>query len=93
MANVKLTLPSILADKTGKVRKHMVEADTVRSAIQRVDERFQGKLGEAVFDDKGQVKRTINIYVNGRNIRFTGELETKLKDGDEITLLPAVSGG
>lgn len=93
MATVKLTLPSILADRAGNIRKHIVEANTVRDAIQRVNERFQGKLGEVVFNDEGQVKRTINIYVNGRNIRFTGELETKLKDGDEITLLPAVSGG
>ncbi|MEM2902326.1 MAG: MoaD family protein [Candidatus Bathyarchaeia archaeon] len=93
MAKVNLKLPSIIAVKTGNIREHWVEADTVRDAIHQIDERFRGELGKVVFDIEGGVKRTINVYVNGRNIRFTGELETKLKDGDEITLLPAVSGG
>ncbi|MDQ1657700.1 MAG: sulfur-carrier protein, partial [Cryptosporangiaceae bacterium] len=43
--------------------------------------------------DEGALHRFVNVYVNDEDVRFTGALETKLSDGDSVTILPAVAGG
>lgn len=93
MANVKLKLPSLIARTTRNLREHEINASTVREALESLDKLSQGELSKIIFDERNELKRTINIYVNGRNIRFIKKLETDLNDGDEITVLPAVSGG
>ncbi len=93
MAKVKLKLPNVLARKTGNIREYTTEADTVEEAFKSIDERCHGKLGKIVFDDKGELKQTITIYVNGREIRLLEKLETKMKDEDEITIIPTFQDG
>jgi len=93
MAKVKLKLPSLIAKISGNIREHELTATTIKNALKLIDEQSSGELGKIVFNEKGELKPTINIYVNGRNIRFMKKLDTDLNDGDEITILPAVSGG
>ena len=45
------------------------------------------------MDESGQIRGFVNIYVNGEDVRFSDGLETGLKDGDEISIVPAVAGG
>ena len=55
------------------------------------------KYGDAfqkrLYDESGKPRKFINIYVNGRDVRFLSGLETELREGDEVQILPAVSGG
>jgi molybdopterin synthase sulfur carrier subunit len=50
-------------------------------------------LKERICDDAGKVRRFVNVYVNGEDIRFLSSLDTAVKDGDEISIVPAIAGG
>ena len=52
-----------------------------------------GELRERIADDGGGLRRFVNVYIGGEDIRFLDGLETPVKDGDELTILPAVAGG
>ena len=73
--------------------KDEVEAagKTVRDIIEDLEKNYPG-LRERLLDDKG-VRRFVNIYVGDEDIRFLDGLETKLKAGDEISIVPAIAGG
>jgi len=69
-----------------------VEAESIASAIQALQAKFPG-IGERLIDESGEVRRFVNVYVNGEDIRFLKNRETALKDGDEISIIPAIAGG
>jgi molybdopterin synthase sulfur carrier subunit len=69
-----------------------VNAATIGAAIQELQARFPG-IAERLVDDKGEVRRFVNVYVNEEDIRFLKNKETPLKDGDEISIIPAIAGG
>ena len=46
-----------------------------------------------MLDDKGELRKFVNIYLNGEDIRFASGVETPIKDGDEISIVPAIAGG
>jgi molybdopterin converting factor small subunit len=48
---------------------------------------------DAVLDETGELHRFINMYLNDEDVRFLGSLETPVKDGDVVSILPAVAGG
>jgi sulfur-carrier protein len=50
-------------------------------------------LRERLLDDKGEIRRFVNIYLNGDDVRFLDQLNSKVKDGDEISIVPAIAGG
>jgi molybdopterin synthase sulfur carrier subunit len=72
----------------------LVQADgaNVGAMIDDLETRFPG-FRDRLCDDDGTLKRFINLYVNGEDIRYASGLETSLKDGDEVSIIPAVSGG
>ena len=72
----------------------MVEtsAETIGDAITDLESRYPG-LQERLLDDDGQVRRFVNVYVNEEDIRFLQDKETPLKDGDEVSIIPAIAGG
>lgn len=90
---VKVTLPAPLASSLGGGREAEVDASNIRELIKALGERYGEALTRRLLDGEGRLNPTINIYVNGRNIRFTGGLETPLKEGDKVSILPAVAGG
>ena len=71
-----------------------VEADgaTVAALVNDLDKRYPG-LKDRICDETGQVRRFVNIFVNGEDIRFLQQLDTALKAGDELSIVPAIAGG
>jgi molybdopterin converting factor small subunit len=60
--------------------------------LQSLDQAHPG-LGKPLVDDAGQPRKFVNLYVNGEDIRFLQNAETALKDGDEVSIVPAIAGG
>jgi sulfur-carrier protein len=88
---VRVKIPAQLRSVTEGEDEIAVEGSTVGEALDAVFERHQD-LRERITDDGG-LRRFVNVYVSGEDIRFQDGLETSLSDGDEVTILPAVAGG
>ena len=69
-----------------------VKGSTIGEALVELQTRFPG-IQERLVDEKGEVRRFVNVYVNEEDIRFLKNRETPLKDGDEISIIPAIAGG
>ena len=67
-------------------------ADNVGAAIADLETRYPG-MKERLLDDDGEVRRFVNVYVNEEDIRFLDNQATALKDGDELSIIPAIAGG
>lgn len=93
MASVKILLPLALQRFTGGRGEIRLEASTLGEALGKLAEEFGDDLGRRLFDPEGGANRLLNFYINGRNAKFLGLLEARLKDGDAIAIFPAVSGG
>ena len=65
---------------------------TVKTVLDKLVEQYGADFEKRILD-KGEVRRFVNLYVNGEDIRHLGGLSTAVKDADEISILPAVSGG
>jgi len=92
MGKVKLRLLSTLATSIGK-KEVETEASTLKEALDRLTAEHGDDFKTKVFDETGNPKRVIKIYVNGKDVRFLDKLDTLLKDGDEVLIVPAVTGG
>jgi len=92
MVRVKVTLFGALA-KTAGEKAVEIETSILRDAVDNLIGRYGEKFKNKIYDEKGKVRRFVNIYVNGKDIRFLKHLETQLNDGDNISIIPAVGGG
>lgn len=90
--NVTVRLPSQLRSLVGGVGEVPVEATTVREAIVAVDAAFPGIVFR-VLDDRGALRRFVNVFVADEDIRFLEGLDTELQSGQTVSLVPAVAGG
>ena len=88
---VVVKIPTQLRNLTGNEAETQVEGATVGEALDALYERFDG-LRERITED-GELRRFVNVYVGGEDIRFGEGLDTPVGEGDEITILPAVAGG
>lgn len=88
---VTVKIPSQLRPATGGEGELQVDGETVGDALDAVFEQHED-LRERITED-GTLRRFVNVYVSGEDIRFQNGLETALADGDEVTILPAVAGG
>lgn len=68
------------------------EAGTLQDLVANLESEFPG-MRERLCDDTGELRRFVNIYVNGEDVRFLQGLSTDLKTGDEVSIVPAVAGG
>ena len=90
--SVTVKIPTQLRSVTGGDSETEVEgATTVGDVLDGLYERYDG-LRERIAED-GDLRRFVNVYVGGEDIRFMEGLETAVKDGEEVTILPAVAGG
>jgi len=89
---IEVKIPTILRTYTDGAKSVDAKGDTLASLIDDLDGNHPGLKGRLLTDDGG-LHRFVNIYVNDEDVRFTGSLETALKDGDVVTVLPAVAGG
>ena len=88
----KVRIPTPLRKLTNNEELIEISAATIGEAILELQTRFPG-IQERLVDDKGEVRRFVNVYVNEEDIRFLQNRETLLKDGDEIRIIPAIAGG
>lgn len=65
---------------------------TVGALVEDLERRFPG-IRDRICDEQGRVRRFVNLYVNGDDIRFLQQLDTQIKDGDEVSIVPAIAGG
>ena len=90
--SVKVRIPTPLRKLTNEQELVEVAPGTVAAAIKELQEKFPG-IQERLVDDSGQVRRFVNVYVNEEDIRFLQNNDTVLKDGDEVSIIPAIAGG
>ena len=88
----KIRIPTPLRKLTNNEEVVDVTADTIGGAIAELQSRYPG-IKERLLDESGQVRRFVNVYVNEEDIRFLQNQETPLKEGDEISIIPAIAGG
>ena len=88
----KVRIPTPLRKLTNNEELIEVTAVTVGAAITELQNRYPG-IKERLVDDSGAVRRFVNVYVNEEDIRFLQGQETPLKDGDEMSIIPAIAGG
>jgi sulfur-carrier protein len=88
---VTIKIPTQLRSLTANEAETEVEGSSVGEALEALYERYDG-LRERITED-GELRRFVNVYVGGEDIRFGKGLDTPVDDGDEVTILPAVAGG
>jgi molybdopterin synthase sulfur carrier subunit len=89
---VTVKLPTQLRPAAGNATQAQVEGGTVGEALDSLYAQH-AELRERIADDGGTLRRFVNVYLGGEDIRFLDGLDTAVKDGDELTILPAVAGG
>jgi len=92
MANITFTIPSVLNSGSGE-KKIDVSSDSLQDAFVKVSEIMSDDFKRRVLEGDGTPRSLINIYINGKNAKFSNGMETVLKDGDDVYILPAVAGG
>jgi molybdopterin converting factor small subunit len=88
----KIRIPTSLRSFTRNQQEVTAGGATVGEVLRQLDKSFPG-IGPRLLDDKGAVRRYVNIFLNDEDIRFLQELDTPVKDADSITLIPAIAGG
>jgi MoaD family protein len=89
---VTVKIPTQLRSVTGGVAEATAEGSTVAEVLDSLYE-THGELRERIAGDDGGLRRFVNIYLSGEDIRFLDGLDTEVPDGAELTILPAVAGG
>ena len=90
--SVKVRIPEVLRKLTNGSDLVTLEATTVKDMIEALEKAHPG-IKERICDEKGNVRRFVNVFVNEEDIRFQENLETKLPPGTEVSILPAIAGG
>ena len=89
---VSVLIPTPLRKFTNEQETVQVDATTIGALISALDTQFPG-IAARLTDDQGALRKFINIYVNEEDIRFLDGKETALKDGDTVSVVPAIAGG
>ena len=89
---VEVRLPTVLRPQAGGQSTVTVEASTIGDVLRQLVSEYPGMSGQLLNAD-GSLHRFVNVYVNDDDVRYLDALETPVKEGDEVSLLPAVAGG
>jgi len=89
---VKVRIPTPLRPMTGGKSEVETQASDIQAMIESLNGQFPG-LKSRICDDAGEIRRFVNIYLNEEDIRFMKGKDTPLKDGDQISIVPAIAGG
>ena len=92
MTNITFTIPSVLNSGGGE-KKTEISSDSLQDAFTKISEIMGDDFKRRVLEGDGTPRSLINIYINGKNAKFSDGMETILKDGDDVYILPAVAGG
>ena len=89
---VEVRIPTILRKFTDGRSAVEVEAGTLRDLIEQLETRYPGFKGQ-VMTNEGELRRFMNVYVNDEDVRYLDKLDTKVSEGEVVSLLPSVAGG
>ncbi len=89
---VTVRIPTPLQKLTQNKGEVKLEVSNIKDLISKLEEQYPG-MKERLCDESGKIRRFINIYVNEEDIRFLKQDATPVKDGDEISIIPAIAGG
>ena len=90
--SVEVRIPPVLRKHTGGTSMVATTGTTVAEVLESLESMHPG-LKAQITDASGQLHRFINLYRNGEDIRYLAQLDTSVKDGDVVAILPAVAGG
>ena len=90
--SVRVRIPTPLRGLTGGAAEVQADGASVAEAISQLEARYPG-IAQRLKDENGELRRFVNLYVNGEDVRFLQGLDTHLKAGDEVSIVPAVAGG
>ena len=85
-------IPTPLRKLTNEIEVVQASGGTVGEIIENLEKSFPG-LKDRICDEKGEVRRFVNVFVNDEDIRFLENLGTVAKESDEISIVPAIAGG
>ncbi len=89
---VKVRIPLPLQGLTKNQDEVECEGSNVRELFENLNKKYPG-IKERIYDEKGNLRRFVNIFVNDEDIRFLNGEDTSLKDGDVVSIIPAIAGG
>lgn len=89
---VKVRIPTPLRSLTSGSEEVIVEGNSIKEVIDNLETNYKG-FKARLCDEKGQIRRFINFYLNDEDIRFKDNQETPVNDGDQISIVPAIAGG
>lgn len=92
MTDITFVIPSVLNGGAGE-KKINLDADTLKDVFVKISETMGDDFKRKVLNEDGTPRSLINIYINGKNAKFSSGLDTALSDGDDVSILPAVAGG
>jgi len=90
MAKIRIPMP--LRKLTNDTDVVSMDAATLAEAVDGLEVQYPG-IKERIVDEAGEIRRFVNIYVNGEDVRFLDNITTKLNENDEVSIVPAVAGG
>lgn len=85
-------IPTPLRKLTNEQEVVSTEGATIAEILASLEQSYPG-LAERICDEQGNIRRFVNIFLNDEDIRFLNEKNTAVKDGDEISIVPAIAGG
>jgi molybdopterin synthase sulfur carrier subunit len=89
---VNVRIPTPLRKLTQEKETVQAEGATIQEIVEHLERQYPG-LKERLCDDQGELRRFVNVYLNDEDIRFAQGRQTPVKDGDEISIIPAIAGG
>ena len=90
--SIKIHIPTVFRPSTAGAEFVEVEGTTVATALTELCAKHEGLRGR-LFKEQDRLNRFINVYLNDEDIRYLSELKTPVRDGDKLSLVPAVAGG
>lgn len=89
---IEVRLPTVLRPSAGGQSTVSVDGDTIGEVLKDLANNFPG-LGSQVISQDGSLHKFVNVYLNDDDVRYLEKLDTKVTDGDVVSILPAVAGG
>lgn len=90
--SVVVRIPTPLQKLVGDKAEVQAEGSTLREVIEGLASQ-NAEIKNRLLDESGELRRFVNVYVNEEDVRFLQKLDTPLKDGDEVSIVPAIAGG
>jgi len=89
---ITVRIPTPLRKLTAGADEVSIEGATIGAMIDNLEAAHAG-LKERLCDENGEIRRFVNVYLNDEDVRFLNGRDTELKDGDEVSIVPAIAGG